>query len=404
VRVLLINQYFPPDTSATAGIAKRAVGALTDAGHDVTVLAGRPSYAPTARSSWRPITRQRPNGARLVRVGSTAFARHRIGGRIVNYLSYVALATPAASAVGADVVLVMTDPPFAPVVGALAARLRRRPLVVWMQDVHPEAAIAGGMVRAGRVTRWWGRAQRAAVRSADAVIVLGDDMRERVLSLGVDPLRVTVLRTGADLGPPPPAREVAVGTPLAQSIRAGDPFVVVHAGNIGTAGAWPTVVAAASRLANVTLVFVGDGAARSDVERRAAPTTPGGRAAVRFHPFVPTEHARDAVVSADLHLVTVRRGVEGLVVPSKLYGILAAGRPVLAVCDRACDVAQIVERHRCGLVADPDDADDVGRALAWAVEHPDELEEMGRRARDAAIQYDMPGLLAEFVKIVEAAG
>jgi glycosyltransferase involved in cell wall biosynthesis len=148
----------------------------------------------------------------------------------------------------------------------------------------------------------------------------------------------------------------------------------------------------------VGFVFVGEGAAASDVDRaaRALPQ-------VRRLPFRPAAEVPYVLAAADLHIVTVRRGLEGVVVPSKLFAILAAGRPVLAVAPEGSDVARIVRRYGCGFVADPDDPNAVAAAVRHAMRAPDLLEAMGRRALVAARDFERSGQLARFVQVVEEA-
>jgi glycosyltransferase involved in cell wall biosynthesis len=147
---------------------------------------------------------------------------------------------------------------------------------------------------------------------------------------------------------------------------------------------------------NVGLVFVGEGAQRPFLEQKASSIRN-----VRFLPFRPLEEVPYVLASADLHVVTVKEGMEGLVVPSKVYPILMAGRPVLAVAPLGSDIARIVEKYRCGLVASPNEPQAVAKALLWARDHPEDLAEMGRRAREASALFDRQTLVQEFVKTID---
>jgi len=140
VRILLLNLYFPPDTSATAKMAHSVVEALSIA-HSVTVLCGRPSYDPTERRAWRPYQTELAGRASIIRTGSTAFPRFDMKKRAVNYLSYVALAIPRALFLPCDAVLAMTDPPFQGIVGAIVAMLKRKPYVYNIRDMYPDMAV-----------------------------------------------------------------------------------------------------------------------------------------------------------------------------------------------------------------------------------------------------------------------
>jgi glycosyltransferase involved in cell wall biosynthesis len=392
-RILVLNQYYPPDTSATAVIAGETIHGLAAAGHHVTVVAGRPSYQPTERYRWRPLRRVRDGDVTVERVGSFAFSRVGMAGRVANYVSYLPLALLRGLVAPADIVLAMTDPPVVVVIAACVARLRGLPLVYNVRDLHPDMAAAAGLIRPGVTLALWSALHRWALRRAARLIVLGEDMRRRILTQGVPAERIIVVRDGTDI----PEQVAPPDNPVSRDVRCGFPFVVMHAGNLGYAGAWETLLQAAERLTGdgVGLVFVGGGVSADGVRARAA-----GFPNVRFLPPRPVAQVPELLAAGDVQVVTVRRGLEGLVVPSKLYPILAAGRPVLAVVPEESDVATIVRRAQCGWVVDPDDPEAVARAIREAVRDPTGLEQRGKCARAAAPQFARPQLLVDFVAAV----
>ncbi len=396
VHILLLNEYYPPDTSATAKMAAMVVEALAER-HQVTVLCGRPSYDPSERHSYYFLRREVRGNITVERVGSTIYPRIRMRGRVSNYLSYVCLAVPRALAIRADVILAMTDPPFAGIAGAMVAKLTGRPFVYNIRDMYPDMALGGGIVRPSRWVAAWEELHRRALRCAARVIVLGEDMRDRVVAKGVDPARVVIVRDGVPL----PDAVPPVTDPVAQEVRCGFPFVLLHAGNLGFYGAWDTLTRAARLLEHdgVGLVFVGDGAVRSQIEDSAR-----GCSSVRFLPFRPPQEIPSVLAAGDLHVVTVKRGLEGVVVPSKLYPILAAGRPVLAVAPEESDVVRIVRRTGCGVAADPDDPAGVAEVVRALVRDPEQIARMGRRAREVAGSYDRVTQLRIFTETMEEVG
>ena len=395
-RILLLNQYYSPDTSATAALARDVVDALSAAGHTVTVLSGRPSYDPAERFSWRWLRREVKGEVSVERVGSFAFSRHRMPGRVANYASYLVLALLRGFALPTDVVLVMTDPPVAVVIGAIVAGWHRVPLVYNVRDLHPDMAIAAGLVHGGIRVSLWEALHRWALRRAARVIVLGEDMRRRVIAKQVSPDRIAVVRDGTAVLAGTAPRDDAVS----REVRCGFPFVVMHAGNLGFAGAWETLLAAAAALQGdgTGFVFVGGGAAATGLRAQAASLEN-----VRFLPFRPAAEVPLLLAAGDLQIVTVRRGLEGLVVPSKLYPVLAAGRPVLAVAPEGSDVAAIVREVGCGWVADPDSPQAVASAVREARTSPAELTARGARGRAAAPTFNRAKLLATYVREVEHA-
>ena len=395
MHILLLNEYYPPDTSATAKIAEQVAEELAQR-HRVTVVAGRPSYDPDEFYPFALLRRDTRNNVAVERVGSTAYSRHRMRRRVSNYLSYLALAVPRALAVRPDVILAMTDPPIAGIAGAFIARISGRPFVYNIRDLYPDMAIGGDIVRPKKWVEYWEKMHRRALKQAARVIVLGDDMRNRILSKGVAPEKVAVVRDGTTFTAFMPEQS----DPIVQEIRCGFPFVVLHAGNLGFYGAWRTLLEATELLRgeNTGFVFVGDGANRASLEIHAQHLLN-----VRFLSFRPSSQVPHVMMAGDLHVVTVRRGLEGVVVPSKLYSTLAAGRPVLAVAPRESDAARIVTESGCGMAADPDDPAAVAAAIRQLRDDPVKLAEMGRRARETAKRYARVNELGRFVKIVEEA-
>jgi colanic acid biosynthesis glycosyl transferase WcaI len=398
MHILLLNEYYPPDTSATAKMAAQVAEALAQR-HQVTVVAGRPSYDPDARYPYALLRRDERNKVTVECVGSTAFPRHRMPRRVANYLSYLALAVPRALALRPDIILAMTDPPVAGIAGAFIARLAGRPFVYNIRDLYPDMAVGGDIVRAGKWAARWENLHRRALKQAARVIVLGDDMRDRILAKGVAPERVVVVRDGTT--PTSAAAQVPErDDPIVQEIRQGFPFVVLHAGNLGFYGAWDTLLQAAKILSNENtgFVFIGDGANRASLES-AACNLPN----VTFAPFRPVAQIAHVMMAGDVHIVTVKRGLEGVVVPSKLYSILAAMRPIIVIAPAESDAARIVVESGCGVAANPDDPASVAAAIRELRGQPARLAEMARRARETAAKYARVNELERFVAIIESA-
>src|SRR6202522_215158 len=323
MHILLLNEYYPPDTSATARMAAVVAERLAQQ-HDVTVVAGRPSYDPDETYPFALLHRTIRNHVAVECVGSTAYPRHQMRRRVSNYLSYLALAVPRALALRPDVILAMTDPPVAGIAGAFIARLAGRTFVYNIRDMYPEMALGGDIVRESAWIERWERLHRRALKQAARVIVLGDDMRDRILAKGIPSANVVIVRDGSSpIGAMPERTD-----PVVQEIRSGFPFVVLHAGNLGFYGAWQTILRAAEILSNedIGVVFVGDGANRVELEASATKVKN-----VKFLPFRPVDQVSRVMMAGDLHIVTVKRGLEGVVVPSKLFSTLAAGRPALAI-------------------------------------------------------------------------
>jgi len=420
MRILFLNLYFPPDTSATAKSAESMVHALAQT-HEVTVLCGRPSYDPTERRPWElwqterlssktgqsiDETAREPATFTVVRVGSTDYPRIKMNRRVLNYFTYVKIAFWRALFIPCDIIFAMTDPPFNGIVGALLSVLKRKPLVYDIQDLYPDMAVAGSIVQPGLLTRFWERLHRWALRRAARIIVLGDDMRARVIAKSSKgrnesaPAKVFIVRSGID-SPNPQSLAPLLNPDVTRAIRRNFRSVLLHAGNLGFYGAWDTIIAAARKLENenIGFVFVGDGAERSRLENLAA-----GATNVRFLPFFPNSDLPSVLAAPDAHIVTIKRGLEGVVVPSKMFGIIAAGKPIIAVAAPETDVAALGLRHGFAICADPNNADELASSVRRIAADPAALAAMGQAARETAAKYSRVKELQTLTTIVEGLG
>jgi colanic acid biosynthesis glycosyl transferase WcaI len=377
-------------------MAQGVVEALS-ATHDVTVLCGRPSYNPAERRPWRLWQTEHAGRTRIIRVGSTDYPRFQMTRRVMNYLSYVALSVLRALFARCDVVLAMTDPPFEGIVGAFVAMLKRKPYVYNIRDLYPDMAVGGAIVAPGMLARVWEKLHRWAMGRARRVVVLGEDMRARIVAKGVDAGRVVVVRDGTEICS---ACAPALDPEVTRAIRGDFKFVVLHAGNLGFYGAWDTLLAAARKLADegVGFVFVGDGAQRGQLEAAA-----GSLRNVLFLPFFPASKIPSVLAAADAHIVTIKRGLEGVVVPSKMYSILGAGKLILAVAPPETDVVTLTKEIGCGVSADPDKPEELEGVIRALVADRARVRAMGLAAQAAANGYDRASEFRKFAPIIEEA-
>lgn len=398
MKILLLNMYYPPDTSATAKMAAIVAEALA-ARHEVTVLCGRPSYDPSERRPWRLWKAESGKTGRIVRVGSTSYARFAMKTRVINYLTYTALAIPRSLFLKCDVVLAMTDPPFEGIVGAIVATLKRKPYVYNIRDLYPDMAIAGEIMPQGWLSQIWERLDRWALHQATRIVVLGEDMRARIVAKDVRPERMKIVRDGTEIASGKPTA-TELDHDVVRSIRGEDRFVLLHAGNLGFYGSWQTLIRAVQSLADegVGLVFVGGGAQSERIQAMA-----NGAKNIRFLPFFPASKIASVLAAPDAHVITVRRGLEGVVVPSKMYGILAAGKPILAVAPAETDAVSLGARYGFAVSADPDKPEEITETIRSLARNPESLASMGRRAQAVAPDYDRVNELQKFVQILEEA-
>lgn len=347
MRILLLNQAFYPDVAATAQMAHDLARHLTAAGHEVVVVASRSIYG--QRGGTLP-KREQIDGADVHRVGVSLFGKGSILARLIDFALFYVLATIKVFTIRRpDVVIAFTTPPLIAWVGWLLKCLRRTRYVYWLMDVYPDVLVAYGAMRERSLLhRVLEAISRWCLRRADRVVVLGRDMRELVIAKGVLPDRVEHISVWADETKIAPIDPV-VSRYRSQWASAGA-CVVMYSGNFGLAHDVHTIAGAIERLAgrdDIQFVFVGSGK-QMDVLRQKS--TAAGWRHVRFEPYQPRDMLGELLGAADIHLISQAQAMRGLIVPSKLYGIMAAGRPTLFVGPHDAEVARVLTGHDCGRI------------------------------------------------------
>lgn len=390
MRLVILNQFFYPDHSATSQLMTDLAESLVGRGMQVTALAGRGRY----NGGERLPPREGYRGVRVERAWATSFGKRSVAGRLADYFTfYLGAAWKLLALPRHDVVMALTTPPLIGLLALLACHLRGMKMVALVQDIYPDVGVALGTFREGSLaTHLLDRLNRLVLSHADRVIVLGDCMRERVASkVGMEREdRIDVIHNWAD-GEKIRPLEDGVRSPFAEKHGLAGRFVVQFSGNLGRVNDFDTPLKAARLLRDredIVFLFVGDGAKAGEIKEF-----------VRRHelknvlllPYQPRETLLHSLAAGDAHLVTLAEGLAGLSVPSKTYGILAAGRPVLFVGDPRSDVARLVAEHGCGEVIPTGDA---GRlaciVLAWA-DDTKSAAALGRAARDLFLRrFDRP--------------
>ena len=380
MRILVLNQYFHPDRSATSQLLTELCEDLAER-HDVFVVTGRPSYNAAHDTSSRGlVSRERHGRVRVARVWSTTFDRAAgMPGRLTNYGTYLTSSVAGAFSVARpDVVVALTDPPPVGLIGAAIAKARRVPFVLVVKDLFPEVAVHLGALRNTAAIDALRAARSTLLSAADRVVSIGRDMDARLLELGVERDRIATIHDWSDGRVVRPLDRVS-------ALRArngwGDRFVVMHSGNVGLSQDLSTAIAAADLLRTdpeVMFAIVGEGASKGPLQ---ADATLRGLENVAFLPFQDRHELSESLGAADVHLVGLQRGLAGAIVPSKVYGILAAGKPYLAAVEAGAEPALIVDEHACGMRVEPGDP----RALADGVlaMRDADLVAMGKRGREA---------------------
>ena len=375
-RLIFVNRFYAPDHSATSQILTDLCRFLAAEGHEVTVIASRMRYDdPKAMLPAEELL----DGVRVRRVATTRLGRGSVIGRLTDYLSFYLSATWAllGTAKRGDVVIAKTDPPLISVPAALVARLKGAKLVNWLQDLYPEVAVAMGIKGLGGLPGRIAAGLRDwSLRRAAANVAVGELMAERLEARGLPAASLTVIQnwsSDTDVAPIP-----AETNPLRSEWGYGaHDFVVAYSGNLGRAHEAETLLDAARRLAgrgNIHFLFIGGGHHLKSVEQIALPN-------IAFRPYQPRDRLAQSLSVGDVHWLSLREEFEGLIVPSKFFGIAAAGRPVIAVTHGRGEIARIVAAHQCGAVVAPGDGEGLARAIEALAADRASCLAMGQRAR-----------------------
>ncbi|WP_420453975.1 glycosyltransferase family 4 protein [Rubrivirga sp.] len=401
-RLLFVNQHYWPDVAATGQILTDLAEDLVRRGFVVDVLTGRGKYVSGDLAA--PAQEVR-NGVRIRRLATTSFGRGSNAGRVADYAGYYAgVVRRLLSGPRYDLVVVCTTPPLLGYAASLARRLRGQRYAVWSMDLHPDAEIALGMLRPDSVAaRRLHAFNDAGYRHADVVVDLGFRMKERIASRGVPASRQETIGVWSSSDEVRPVEPADNGVRRSLGLR-DDQLTVMYSGNAGLAHRFDEVLEAMRLLRDddqFRFVFIGSGPRRAAIEAFIAEHR---LANASVHDYVPREQIAESLSAADVHLLTLQEAFAGIAVPSKLYGIMAAGRPTLMVGPERSEPGQTIQEHGVGEVIDPEKggaAADVVAALHRFADDPDARRATGRQARAVfEAEFDRPILTERWAQML----
>ena len=364
MRIRFLHTFFHPDKSSVAQLLGDVAFGLASRGHDVEVVATRGSYDGSGRTL---PGRETVDGVRVSRVWSPNLGKGNTLARAADLGTYtIGSAALAVTSRRVDKLVVFTHPPLLAAIAPVIERLRGEPYVVVMMDLYPHIAIRSGMLKEGGLpARFYGAMNARTLAGADQVVVIGRCMAREVNGLGVPPEKIAIIQNWVDdeaIRPIPRAENV-----LRRELGLRDAFVVMYSGNMGVGHRFEDLLGAARRLKgreDIRFVFVGGGVRRSEIaEERAR----HGLDNILLLDYVERDKLRYSLPLADAHFVSLRCGFEGLMVPSKAYGVMAAGRPLLYQGSRAGEIAIMLAEDGGGVVVDEGDEDGLTSLISsWA--------------------------------------
>jgi colanic acid biosynthesis glycosyl transferase WcaI len=387
MRILLLNQFFWPDSAATSQFLTDLARGLAERGHEVYAISAEGGgYAPEDLSDRPPV--------HIHRVRTTRFVHGSLG-RVLSYGSFfLSCLVRGLTVARPDLVITLTTPPLLSLIGNALKFLRGARHFIWEMDVYPDVAIDLEYFRAGGlIDRATGLLADFSRRHADGILALGPCMKDRLLARGIPEDKIHISENWAD---------GSVIQPVPRAKGDGR-LTVLYSGNLGLAHDTATILAAMKELANdqrFRFIFAGGGPLR---KRLAETCRAEGIDAVEFRPYSPKTNLGESLGAGDIGLVTQRAECVGSVVPSKVYGLLAAGRPILYIGPRTSTAGQLVRKHNCGWQIDCLDSITLVALLRTLAADRKQVEEAGRRAREVFLEYyDLPLGVGRICRLVGA--
>ena len=379
MKIIFLNRFFYPDYSATSQILSDLAFFLSKQRHEVTVITSRLRYDDLQEHL--PAF-EKIHGVTVYRVWTSRFGRHFLPGRAIDYLTfYLSAAWRLWRVIDENsIVIAKTDPPLISVVVRVVVGVRKTNFVNWLQDLFPEVAIALN-VRGfdGWLGKWLFKIRNSSLKHADMNIVIGERMRERLISEGVETSKIQVIHNWADGTAIKPITNEK--NSLREEWGLEGKFVVGYSGNLGRAHEFKTIIEAAEKLKeekDIVFLFIGGGAQVELVKEVARKQNLNN---LIFKPYQPREMLNQSLGLPDVHLVVLRPEMEGLIVPSKFYGIAAAAKPTLFIGDTQGEIAEILRNSEAGMNVASNDGETLATNIRELKNEPDKVNLLGANAR-----------------------
>ena len=404
MRLLVVTPHYPPDGGPSAPLIGMLCETLARRGLDVTVIAAAPHY-PSGRvlkefrGRWIRSTEE--NGIHVLRVWVPSLNRSRLLQRALQFLCFQVGASLAGLSRRYDAALISNPGLEVWLPFAVHSVLRRTPSVFIVYDVYPDVGIALGIFRNRAVISAVAALERFCLRRAVCVRIISESFVPSLRALGVPASKLVLIYdyVDTDLIKPLPRENV-----FAAENGLSGRFVVLYAGNIGLSQGLENVLQVAERLSSCSdllFVFVGDGAGREALVAAAQKRRLNN---VRFLPYQPRVRLPEVLASADVSLVILKKGIGIQSLPSKIFPILASGRPLLASVDEQSATADLVKRSKAGICIPPEDPERLAEAVQTLRNSPEMCKEFGQNGRRHAIQHhSVESASARFEALFESA-
>ena len=395
-RLVFVNRFFYPDISATSKMLSELAFELANNDYKITVITGLSAYDDPGKVFSKSET---IGGVEIIRVCKNRFNRTNYLGRLIDLIRFYALLTVVLlkQVKQTDILICKTDPPLLIVLGALVKRIKHCRLISWNQDVFPEIAVSYfNNFILKFLYKFLRRIRTSALKRCDQVIVISDSMRSKLGELGIS--KVSVIENwsqslDADL------EKVSA---LKKSWQIDNQFVVAYSGNFGFVHDYGTIRQVIEKLKNdqqIKFLFIGSGKYSEALQKHVVANQINN---VIFKPYQPGEKLAETLAVADIHLITFRADMEGLVYPSKFYGICSAARPILFIGNHSAELAERIDKYDCGECFAIDQPDQVVHYLRSIKTNSQKLVQQGTAARELFDKhYNFSCSLKQWIELIK---
>ena len=409
VKILVIQQHFYPEVAATGQLLLDLCEGLVKAGYKVKVITGNPTEIPQEKQKGNFLRKENYKGIEIFRLKNTTFNKYRMAGRVLNYLSFHFLIffhmlfyeRP-------DLVFVLSTPPFISFSGLMLKVFKRSKVIYNVQDLFPDLAVELGKLKNKQFIEFLKKLSELIVRRVDKVVVVGEYMekriREELLRETSTDTHVVTIHNWADGDKIKVLREDEENNFLKREWRLEGKFVVLYSGNIGYLHEFDTIISTAEYFAKegpreIVFVFIGEGIKKSYIEEKIKEK---GLYNILFFPYQSREMLTYSLGLADVSLVTLEKGFEGMVVPSKIYGILASGKPVIAIIGEESEITEIIRRGKCGEIIKIGDFKALSNAIINYYKNPQKCNEEGMNGRKYFEKnFERKIAIKKYIKVIE---
>ena len=397
--ILFLNRSFYPDVESTGQLLTELCQELAD-DFEIHVICGNPLYRKVKNSFL--ISKSNYKNITIWRINNSSFPKKHLFTRLINLVSYfIPCFFKVTSFKKVSCIISETDPPLLGLIAYFYSKVRNCPFIYYVQDLWPNVGIVNGKLTNPLIIKILKRANKFLYDNSDKIVVPGTDMKKRLgEENNIPSSKIKVVENWADpsqIYPIKPEQNVFLREDFLK-----DKFVVMYSGNIGLSQDLKNIIYSANSLKeihDIIFVLIGEGAYK---KRLVDLSSSLGLKNMKFLTYQEKDNLKFTLSAAHIHLVPMIKGMGGYIVPSKVYGIMAAGRPYIAALDKDSEIHKMTVEFNCGINVRPSDIEELKNGVLWAYNHKQEIERMGENGRTALEKfYSIKVCTQKFKKVIE---